>query len=107
MTPCSPPSRRGLSAAECEAPFERRPSLTASVRDVVGAAGRDEETVLRSNQETEFIRSRRLRRLGAGGVSTAGGRPPGGWRGLEAFWRGVTARGCALFRAAPASHRET
>src|SRR5258708_28959375 len=80
MTPCSPPSRRGLSAAECEAPFERRPSLTASARDVVGAAGRDEETVLRSNQETEFIRSRRLRRVEGGGAVTGCRAPPAGVR---------------------------
>jgi hypothetical protein len=32
---------------------ERRPTLTAFARDVVQAAGRDEETALRSNQETD------------------------------------------------------
>src|SRR5271169_4550805 len=36
MTSCSPPSRRGLATAACEAIAERRPSLTASARDVVG-----------------------------------------------------------------------
>jgi hypothetical protein len=45
MTPCSPPSRRGLATAECCASSERRPSLTASARAVVVTAGRDEETV--------------------------------------------------------------
>jgi transposase len=34
VTPCSPPSRRGLSRAELVAPWERRPSLTASARGV-------------------------------------------------------------------------
>src|SRR5260370_22229321 len=101
MTPCSPPSRRGLSAAECEAPFERRPSLTASVRDVVGAAGRDEETVLRSNQETEFIRSRRLRRLGAAGLSPAGRAPPPGFGRRGNSFRPPAAPPCSLFPPAP------
>lgn len=32
VTPCSPPSRRGLSAPEPVAPAQRRPSLTASAR---------------------------------------------------------------------------
>src|SRR4051812_22145737 len=64
MTPCSPPSRRGLATAECVASSERRPSLTASARDVVVLAGRDEETVLQSNKETEVTwpGSRSLRR---------------------------------------------
>ena len=35
-TPCSPPSRRGLSTAEFVKPAERRPSLTASARGVTG-----------------------------------------------------------------------
>src|SRR5271165_6599288 len=52
MTPCSPPSRRGLATAECAAAAQRRPSLTASARDVVAKAGRDEETALWSNKET-------------------------------------------------------
>jgi hypothetical protein len=34
VTPCSPPSRRGLSRAEIVKPAERRPSLTASARGV-------------------------------------------------------------------------
>jgi transposase len=34
VTPCSPPSRRGLSRAELAALTERRPSLTAAVRGV-------------------------------------------------------------------------
>src|SRR5712675_1839216 len=59
MTSCSPPSRRGLATAGCEAAAERRPSLTASARDVVAMADRDEETALRSNKET--WRSGRLR----------------------------------------------
>jgi transposase len=34
VTPCSPPSRRGLAAPELAAPPQRRPSLTASARGV-------------------------------------------------------------------------
>ena len=34
VTPCSPPSRRGLSRPEIAKPAERRPSLTASARGV-------------------------------------------------------------------------
>jgi transposase len=34
MTPCSPPSRRGLASAELGAHKERRPALTAPARDV-------------------------------------------------------------------------
>jgi hypothetical protein len=34
VTPCSPPSRRGLPAAAIGVPLERRPSLTASARGV-------------------------------------------------------------------------
>jgi hypothetical protein len=34
VTPCSPPSRRGLSRPEIAKPVERRPSLTASARGV-------------------------------------------------------------------------
>jgi hypothetical protein len=34
VTPCSPPSRRGLEATETAAPPQRRPSLTASARGV-------------------------------------------------------------------------
>jgi transposase len=34
VTPCSPPSRRGLSRAELVKPAQRRPSLTASARGV-------------------------------------------------------------------------
>ena len=34
VTPCSPPSRRGLANAELVASAQRRPSLTAAVRDV-------------------------------------------------------------------------
>ena len=36
VTPCSPPSRRGLATAELAAPSQRRPSLTASARGVMG-----------------------------------------------------------------------
>jgi hypothetical protein len=34
VTPCSPPSRRGLATAECVAPTPRRPSLTAAALGV-------------------------------------------------------------------------
>jgi hypothetical protein len=34
VTPCSPPSRRGLATAEPAAPAQRRPSLTATARGV-------------------------------------------------------------------------
>jgi hypothetical protein len=34
VTPCSPPSRRGLAAPEPAAPPQRRPSLTAATRGV-------------------------------------------------------------------------
>jgi transposase len=34
VTPCSPPSRRGLATAESASPSQRRPSLTASARGV-------------------------------------------------------------------------
>ena len=34
VTPCSPPSRRGLGTPECVAPTPRRPSLTAAARGV-------------------------------------------------------------------------
>src|SRR5271169_2250204 len=34
VTPCSPPSRRGLSRPEFARPAQRRPSLTASARGV-------------------------------------------------------------------------
>ena len=43
----------GLAASEIEAARIRRPSLTAAARDVVGVAGRDEETSLWSNKETD------------------------------------------------------
>src|ERR1700737_5532837 len=72
MTSYSPTSRLGLAQAECEAAAKRRPSLTASARDVVVAGGRDEETGLRANKETL-------------GVS-----PPAGPRGLR---RSEEARG--------------
>src|SRR5580700_548835 len=36
VTPCSPPSRRGLSRVELAKPPRRRPSLTASARGVTG-----------------------------------------------------------------------
>ena len=36
VTPCSPPSRRGLATAERAAAAQRRPSLTASARGVTG-----------------------------------------------------------------------
>src|SRR5882762_7859234 len=53
VTPCSPPSRRGLATMEFVAPARRRPSLTAAARGVTGPwQGRDEETALRSNKET-------------------------------------------------------
>jgi hypothetical protein len=35
VTPCSPPSRRGLVTAETAAPAQRRPALTASARGVL------------------------------------------------------------------------
>jgi Helix-turn-helix domain len=38
MTPCSPPSRRGLSGAERAIPAKRRPALTAAARGVSAAA---------------------------------------------------------------------
>jgi len=53
MTPCSPPSRRGLEALAFAARHERRPSLTAAARGVRGEAGRDEETAFWSNKETD------------------------------------------------------
>ena len=34
VTSCSPPSRRGLATLESASPSQRRPSLTASARDV-------------------------------------------------------------------------
>src|SRR5262249_30871232 len=37
VTPCSPPSRRGLEALELVEPPQRRPALTASARGVPGA----------------------------------------------------------------------
>jgi transposase len=52
VTPCSPPSRRGLANVQFVASTQRRPSLTAAARGVTDEAGRDEETALRSNQET-------------------------------------------------------
>src|SRR5260370_35630625 len=54
MTVRLPPSRRGLSMPELVAPTQRRPALTASARTVLlQGAGRDEETVPRSNKETD------------------------------------------------------
>jgi transposase len=38
MTPCSPPSRRGLPSPELAKPAERRPSLTAAARGVIAPA---------------------------------------------------------------------
>jgi transposase len=38
VTPCSPPSRRGLAAQEFAAPPQRRPTLTASARGVPAPA---------------------------------------------------------------------
>jgi hypothetical protein len=38
VTPCSPPSRCGLQAAQDAAPEERRPTLTAAARDVTPRA---------------------------------------------------------------------
>src|SRR5689334_7687574 len=49
LTPCSPPSRRGLGETVQVVLAQQRPSLTAVARGVRGEAGRDEETVLRSN----------------------------------------------------------
>src|SRR5262249_4426752 len=43
MTPCSPPSRRGLARPQRLSPPARRPALTASARGVPALAGRDEE----------------------------------------------------------------
>jgi hypothetical protein len=38
LTPCSPPSRRGLAAAEFAASVSRRPALTATARGVAAPA---------------------------------------------------------------------
>jgi hypothetical protein len=54
VMPCSPSSRRGLAMQELVQARERRPALTASARGVhETCAGRDEETVPRSNIETD------------------------------------------------------
>jgi hypothetical protein len=37
LTPCSPPSRRGLATAEAVSPSQRRPALTAAARGVSSA----------------------------------------------------------------------
>src|ERR1700675_517793 len=53
VTSCSPPSRHGLATAEFAGAAQQRPSLTASARDVVATAGRDEETSLWVEQRNE------------------------------------------------------
>jgi hypothetical protein len=74
VTPCSPPSRRGL-----ETPQPAARAATASLdgpcaRRHCSAAGRDEETVLRSNKETDW-KAERAHALG-GITMTEPGRPP-------------------------------
>ena len=57
LTPCSPPSRRGLSTAEPAAPPQRRPSLTASARGVspngqVGTEKRPQDRTKKPTRKT-------------------------------------------------------
>jgi hypothetical protein len=54
VTPCSPPSRRGLSRAELVESAARRPSLTAAALGVTGPMQvGTKKTALRSNKETD------------------------------------------------------
>jgi len=60
VTPCSPPSRRGLSRAEIVKPAERRPSLTASARGVtshgqVGTKKRPSDRTKKLTRKTDRI----------------------------------------------------
>jgi hypothetical protein len=59
VTPCSPPSRRGLSKPELVKPSERRPSLTASARGVTptGQVG----TKKRPSGRTKKLTSKKLK----------------------------------------------
>jgi hypothetical protein len=53
VTPCSPPSRRGLATAESAADAPRRPALTAAARGVPAAARvGTKKRASRSNKET-------------------------------------------------------
>src|SRR6185312_14364951 len=61
MTPCSPPSRRGLATAERATRAERRPTLTASARGISAPAGRDEETACGRTKKRESRSCLRLR----------------------------------------------
>jgi hypothetical protein len=58
VTPCSPPSRRGLPRTELAAPTERRPSLTASARGVTqpGQVGTKKRPSDRTKQPTRKTR---------------------------------------------------
>ena len=59
VTPCSPPSRRGLEAPRAAAARGATASLDGGcARRHVARAGRDEETVPRSNQETDTRQQR-------------------------------------------------
>jgi hypothetical protein len=58
LTPCSPPSRRGLPTAEPAAPPQRRPSLTASARGVSpnGQVGTEKRPQDRTKKPTSKTR---------------------------------------------------
>jgi transposase len=60
VTPCSPPSRRGLAMAEIVAPKQRRPALTASARGVTGA--RQVGTKKRSSGRTKKLTRKTVER---------------------------------------------
>jgi len=53
VTPCSPPSRRGLATAELAAPAQRRPALTASARGVCERTQVGTKKRPSSNKETD------------------------------------------------------
>jgi len=60
VTPCSPPSRRGLPRTELAAPTERRPSLTASARGVtqpgqVGTKKRPSDRTKKPTRKTRMV----------------------------------------------------
>ena len=63
LTPCSPPSRRGLATAEPAAPAQRRPALTVSARGV--AAPGQVGTKKRASGRTKKPTSRKLERVAA------------------------------------------
>ncbi len=65
LTPCSPPSRRGLAAAELAASASRRPALTAAARGVSAPA--------RVGTKKRF--SGRTKKLGRQGLDAAAPRP--------------------------------